>query len=76
MDLNGQIKATLTSLLNCESVKREVRFRAWVQERLMEAEHDMRRQRRRKGCADREWRKGWEHFGQRLGGACEGKAVF
>jgi hypothetical protein len=47
-DINGQIKAILTSLLNCESVKRQNRFRAWVLAKLMDAEHDNKQQRRRK----------------------------
>jgi hypothetical protein len=54
VDINGQIKATLTALLNCESVKHDARLRAWVQEKLMDAEHDARRQRRRKSSAERE----------------------
>lgn len=56
IDINCQIKATLTALLNCESIKSDTRSRAWVQERLMEAEHAMRRQRRRKSSAGRDER--------------------
>jgi len=53
-DVNCQIKATLTSLLNCESVKHNAQLRAWVQDRLMDAEHNIRRQRRRKSSADKD----------------------
>jgi len=55
LDLNGQIVATLTELLNCDSIKHDMALRSWVQERLMEAEHDCRKQRRRrKSGASRE----------------------
>jgi hypothetical protein len=47
-ELNHQIVATLTELLNTESVRSDERSRAWIQERLMEAEHENRRQRRRR----------------------------
>ncbi len=46
-EINRQIVATLTELLNTESVRSDDRHRAWIQERLMEAEHQSRRQRRR-----------------------------
>jgi hypothetical protein len=46
-ELNHQIVATLTELMNTESVRSDERNRAWIQEKLMEAEHQMRRQRRR-----------------------------
>jgi hypothetical protein len=46
-ELNRQIVATLTELLNTESVRSDEKCRAWIQERLMEAEHQNRRQRRR-----------------------------
>lgn len=49
-----QIKATLTELINCESVKHDDRFRQWVQERLLVAEHELRRQRRRRSSIERE----------------------
>ncbi|KAH8727820.1 hypothetical protein GQ44DRAFT_676781 [Phaeosphaeriaceae sp. PMI808] len=45
--INHQIVATLTELLNTESVRSDEKSRAWIQERLMEAEHQIRRQRRR-----------------------------
>jgi hypothetical protein len=50
-----QIKATLTELLNCAEVRAEPEMRAWVQERLMEAEQEIRRQRRRRrsGASER-----------------------
>jgi len=47
-ELNQQIIATLTELLNTESVRSDDESRAWIQERLMEAEHQIRRQRRRR----------------------------
>lgn len=46
-EVNHQIKATLTELLNHESVRHDDSFRHWVQERLMEAEAETRKQRRR-----------------------------
>jgi hypothetical protein len=47
-ELNQQIIATLTELLNTESVRSDDKSRTWIQERLMEAEHQVRRQRRRR----------------------------
>lgn len=46
-EINQQIIATLTELLNTESVRSDDKSRAWIQDRLMEAEHQIRRQRRR-----------------------------
>jgi hypothetical protein len=46
-EINQQIVATLTELMNTESVRSDERNRAWIQEKLMEAEHQIRRQRRR-----------------------------
>jgi hypothetical protein len=46
-EINQQIIATLTELLNTESVRSDDKSRAWIQEKLMEAEHQIRRQRRR-----------------------------
>lgn len=46
--INQQIVATLTELLNTECVRSDDKQRAWIQERLMEAEHQIRRQRRRR----------------------------
>ncbi|PNS15406.1 37S ribosomal protein S24, mitochondrial [Sphaceloma murrayae] len=44
--INMKIKATLTDLLNCESVKHDERMRDWVQTRLMDAQHTITDQRR------------------------------
>ncbi|KAL6707828.1 hypothetical protein ACN47E_003728 [Coniothyrium glycines] len=46
-EINHQIVATLTELLNTESVRSDDKHRAWIQERLLEAEHQIRRERRR-----------------------------
>lgn len=46
-EINQQIVATLTELLNTDSVRSDEKHRAWIQERLMEAEHSIRRERRR-----------------------------
>ncbi|KAL5113784.1 hypothetical protein ACEQ8H_008320 [Pleosporales sp. CAS-2024a] len=46
-EINQQIIATLTDLLNTDSVRADDKSRAWIQEKLMEAEHQIRRQRRR-----------------------------
>jgi len=48
MSINCQLKAELTSLLNCDTVKTDGQLRAWVQDRLMEVEKDSRQQRRRR----------------------------
>ncbi|KAF2478041.1 uncharacterized protein BDR25DRAFT_299760 [Lindgomyces ingoldianus] len=53
-EINQQIKATLTELLNTESVRSDEKYRAWIQGRLMDAEQQMRRQRRRRSSVDRE----------------------
>lgn len=53
-EINQQIKATLTELINCEDVKHDKKFRAWVQVKLMEAEHELKRQRKRKSSVDEE----------------------
>jgi hypothetical protein len=47
-EINRQIKSTLTELLNCEGIKEDKAARTWVQERLMGAELELRRQRRRR----------------------------
>ncbi|KAF9733104.1 hypothetical protein PMIN01_08786 [Paraphaeosphaeria minitans] len=52
------IKATLTELLNTESARSDGRYRQWIQERLMDAEQQIRRQRRRRSSgstSDREF---------------------
>jgi hypothetical protein len=41
-DVNQQIKSTLTELLNCESVRRDKRYRMWIQTRLMDAEKELK----------------------------------
>jgi hypothetical protein len=46
-EINQQIVATLTELLNTECIRSDDKQRAWIQERLMEAEHQIRRERRR-----------------------------
>ncbi|KAF2848190.1 hypothetical protein T440DRAFT_556770 [Plenodomus tracheiphilus IPT5] len=46
-ELNHQIVATLTELLNTESVRSDEKHHRWIQERLMELEHQIRRDRRR-----------------------------
>jgi len=51
--VNKQIKSTLTDLLNNESVKHDDKFRFWVQRQLMEAEMEMKRQKRRRSSADK-----------------------
>jgi len=45
--VNHQLKATLTELLNNDSVKHDSNLRMWVQGRLMDAEMELKRQRRR-----------------------------
>lgn len=52
-EINQQIKATLTELLNTESVRSDDKYRAWIQERLMDAERQIRKQRRRHSSGDR-----------------------
>jgi len=47
-EINHQIKALLTELLNCDAVKHDKMYRAWVQARLMDAEHELKTQRRRR----------------------------
>jgi hypothetical protein len=41
-ECNQQIKLTLTKLLNCDSVRRDAKYRTWVQSRLMDAEMELR----------------------------------
>jgi len=53
-EINHQIKALLTDLLNCSSVKSDKMYRAWVQARLMDAEHELKRQRRRRSSVAQE----------------------
>lgn len=51
-DVNQQIKTALTDLLNCESVKGDVRYRKWVQTRLMDTERELK-ERRTRSCERR-----------------------
>ncbi|CAD6442513.1 8be2d604-ffb2-4123-beb4-33026faccd47-CDS [Sclerotinia trifoliorum] len=51
-DVNQQIKTTLTDLLNCESVRGDLRYRKWVQTRLMDTERELKES-RSKSCERR-----------------------
>jgi len=42
MNVNQQIKATLTELLNCESVRKDRRYMMWIQTRLMDVERELK----------------------------------
>ena len=53
-EVNQQIKATLTEMLNTESVRSDDKYRTWIQERLMDAEHHLRKQRRRHSSIDQD----------------------
>lgn len=53
-EINKQMKALLTELLNCECIKHDKMDRAWVQARLMDAEHELKRQRRRRSSVAQE----------------------
>jgi len=44
-DVNQQIKSTLTTLLNCESVRGDRRYRSWIQTRLMDTEKELKKSR-------------------------------
>jgi hypothetical protein len=46
-EINQQIVATLMELLNTDAMKTDPKYRAFIQEKLMESEHQIRRQRRR-----------------------------
>ena len=50
-EVNQQIKATLTELLNTDSVRSDEKYRAWIQGRLMDAEQKIRKQRRRRSSS-------------------------
>ncbi|EON65468.1 hypothetical protein W97_04706 [Coniosporium apollinis CBS 100218] len=54
-EVNHQIKTTLTELLNSPTVKADNKFRAWIQNRLMDAEVELRKQKRRRSSIDREF---------------------
>lgn len=47
-EVNHDIKSTLTELLNCEAVRQDSKMRLWVQTRLMDAELELKRQRKRR----------------------------
>ncbi|KAF2160542.1 hypothetical protein M409DRAFT_28926 [Zasmidium cellare ATCC 36951] len=44
--INHEIKTTLTDLLNCDAVRNDTKMRLWIQTRLMDAERELKRQRR------------------------------
>jgi len=54
IEINKEIKATLTELLNTDSVRADEKYRQWVQSRLMDAEQQIRRQRRRRSSGSLE----------------------
>jgi len=45
LNVNQQIKTTLTELLNCESVRGDRKYRMWIQSRLMDAEKELKMRR-------------------------------
>lgn len=47
-NMNHNLKSSLTELLNSKAVREDHKMRAWAQTRLMEAERELRRQRRRR----------------------------
>ncbi|TKA80493.1 hypothetical protein B0A55_02303 [Friedmanniomyces simplex] len=47
-DVNRNIKSTLTELLNCDAVRHDHKMRLWVQTRLLDAEHELKRQRKKR----------------------------
>lgn len=49
-DMNHNLKSSLTELLNSRAVREDDNMRTWAQTRLMEAERELRRQRRRKAA--------------------------
>ncbi|KAJ9621542.1 hypothetical protein H2203_007029 [Taxawa tesnikishii (nom. ined.)] len=53
-DINKQIKTTLATLLNIESVRHDARMRQWVQSRLMDVEMQLKHQKRRRISTDSE----------------------
>ena len=53
-DVNEQIKVTLTDLLNCDSVRKDNRYRMWIQTRLMDAERELKGGRTRSSGRRRE----------------------
>jgi hypothetical protein len=55
-EVNQEIKATLTELLNTDSCRTDGKYRLWIQGRLMNAEHEIRQQRRRRSSGSIEER--------------------
>ena len=55
-EVSQEIKATLTELLNTESCRADGKYRQWIQARLMDAEHEIRQQRRRRSTGSNEER--------------------
>lgn len=53
LNVNQQIKTTLTELLNCEGTRNDERYRVWVMERLMDVERDLKIGRRRDSVVSR-----------------------
>lgn len=47
-DVNHNLKSSLTELLNSQAVREDEKIRVWAQTRLLEAERELRRQRRRR----------------------------
>lgn len=45
-DVNAEIKSTLMELLNTEAVRHDGKMRQWIQSKLMEAEMELKKQRR------------------------------
>ena len=68
MNVNQQIKATLTELLNCEGVKQDRWYCVWVQMRLMDAERELKEGRRHSVycCALRSSKGSWKVDGDPL----------
>lgn len=46
VEIDQQIKNVLTGLQNCQSVKQDAAVRAWVQDRLMETQLELKRAKR------------------------------
>lgn len=55
VEIDQHIKNTLTELLNCKSVRQDSAARTWIQDRLMETQMELKRERRRRSsgsCVD------------------------
>lgn len=59
-NVNQQIKATLTELLNCDSVRQDRLYSVWVQSRLMDAERELKEGRRHSIVGEGSRRGSWE----------------